>query len=130
MRRPEDEHVNRKVAPGWGRGASHNAFAGRAHVRSLRSDLVNPPSTPLSWEHAFVTAQGTPLTRFRRAIEGRSILLAELAAREGGRLPLEDAVALSARCTRGSMTTSSSGRRSGGWPGMRSSGGHRWANCS
>lgn len=41
-----------------------------------------------------VTAQGTPLTRFRRAIETRSILLAELAAREGGRLPLEDAVAL------------------------------------
>ena len=42
----------------------------------------------------FVTTQGTPLTRFRRAIEGRSILLAELAAREGGGLPLEDAVAL------------------------------------
>lgn len=42
----------------------------------------------------FVTAQGTPLTRFRRAIESRSILLAELAAREGGRLPLHDSVAL------------------------------------
>ena len=41
-----------------------------------------------------MTAHGTPLTRFRRAIEGRSILLAELAAREGGGLPLEDAVAL------------------------------------
>lgn len=45
-------------------------------------------------EHPFVTAQGQPLTAFRRAIDSRSILLAELAAREGGRLPLEDAVAL------------------------------------
>jgi hypothetical protein len=45
-------------------------------------------------EPAFVTAQGTPLTRFRRAIETRSILLAELAAREAGRLPLEDTLAL------------------------------------
>jgi len=41
-----------------------------------------------------VTAQGTPLTRFRRAIDSRSVLLAELAAREAGRLPLEDALAL------------------------------------
>lgn len=37
---------------------------------------------------------GAPLTRFRRAIESRSILLAELAAREDGRLPLQHAVAL------------------------------------
>jgi hypothetical protein len=42
----------------------------------------------------FVTAQGTPLTRFRRAIETRSLLLAELAARECGRLPLEDVLSL------------------------------------
>jgi hypothetical protein len=42
----------------------------------------------------FVTSQGTPLTRFRRAIETRSIALAELAAREAGPLPLEDALSL------------------------------------
>jgi hypothetical protein len=42
----------------------------------------------------FVTAQGHPLTRFRRAIESRSILLAELSAREAGGLPLQDAVRL------------------------------------
>jgi hypothetical protein len=41
-----------------------------------------------------VTAQGDPLTRFRRAIQSRSILLAELSAREAGRLPIEDAIAL------------------------------------
>ena len=52
------------------------------------------------WEHRFVTAQGTPLTRFRRAVQGRSIMLAELAAREAGRLPLEDALALVAVYTR------------------------------
>jgi hypothetical protein len=42
----------------------------------------------------FVTAEGVPLTRFRRAIETRSLLLAELAARECGRLPLEDVLSL------------------------------------
>jgi len=41
-----------------------------------------------------VTAQGTPLTRFRRAVEAQSVALAELAARESGRLPLPDALAL------------------------------------
>ena len=41
-----------------------------------------------------MTAQGTPLTRFRRTIKTRSVLLAEIAAREAGRLPLEDAVTL------------------------------------
>jgi hypothetical protein len=41
-----------------------------------------------------VTAQGHPLTRFRRAIETRSVFLAELAARECGALPLEDALGL------------------------------------
>jgi hypothetical protein len=45
-------------------------------------------------EHSFVTAQGHPLTCFRRAIQSRSILLAELSAREAGRLPLEEALAL------------------------------------
>jgi len=35
-----------------------------------------------SYEHVFVTAQGSPRTRFRRAIERRSLLNAELAARE------------------------------------------------
>ena len=41
-----------------------------------------------------MTAQGTPLTRFRRAIEQRSLFLAELAAREAGTLTLDDALSL------------------------------------
>jgi hypothetical protein len=42
----------------------------------------------------FVTAQGSALTRFRRGVERKSLLNAELAAREMGRLDLEDALAL------------------------------------
>jgi hypothetical protein len=42
----------------------------------------------------FVTAQGSPTTRFKRAIERRSIINAELAAREMGSLSLEQALAL------------------------------------
>jgi hypothetical protein len=41
-----------------------------------------------------VTAQGSALTRYRRAIETQSIVLAELSAREMGHVPLEDALAL------------------------------------
>lgn len=47
-----------------------------------------------SWEHAFVTAQGSAATRFRRAVERKSLLNAELAAREMGHLTLEDALSL------------------------------------
>jgi hypothetical protein len=36
----------------------------------------------LRWEHAFVTAQGSALTRYRRALERRHIFGAEIAARE------------------------------------------------
>jgi hypothetical protein len=42
----------------------------------------------------FVTVQGSPATRFRRAIERRSLINAELAAREMTQLSLEDALAL------------------------------------
>jgi hypothetical protein len=45
------------------------------------------------WEHV-ATASGTPLTRFRRAIETRSILLAEIATREAVRLTLPTAAVL------------------------------------
>jgi len=41
-----------------------------------------------------VTSQGSATTRYRRAIETQSIVLAELAAREMGRVPLGDALAL------------------------------------
>jgi hypothetical protein len=41
-----------------------------------------------------VTAQGSPLTRYRRAVELRSLLLAELAAREMSHVPLRDALGL------------------------------------
>jgi hypothetical protein len=42
----------------------------------------------------FVTSQGSPATRFSRAIERRSLINAELAAREMGQVSLEDALAL------------------------------------
>jgi hypothetical protein len=43
----------------------------------------------------FVTSQGSPLTRFYRALERRNVLLADTAARElEGGLPLEDAYRL------------------------------------
>ena len=41
-----------------------------------------------------MTAQGAALTRYRRAIETQSIVLAELAAREMGHVPLSDALSL------------------------------------
>ena len=41
-----------------------------------------------------MTAQGSPLTRYRRAIERRSLVLAELAAREASYLSLTDALGL------------------------------------
>ena len=41
-----------------------------------------------------MTAQGSPQTRFRRAIDARSVLLAELCARELRHLDLADALEL------------------------------------
>jgi hypothetical protein len=41
-----------------------------------------------------VTAQGQPLTRYRRAIERRHIFGAEIAAREMGFMPLREALGL------------------------------------
>ena len=41
-----------------------------------------------------MTAQADPRVRFRRAIEARSVFLAELAAREMGVVSLEEALAL------------------------------------
>jgi hypothetical protein len=45
-------------------------------------------------EHAFVTAWGSPLTRFRRAIQHKSLLLAIASAKEQGWLNLSDALSL------------------------------------
>ena len=42
----------------------------------------------------FVTEQGSAATRFRRAIERKSVLNAELAAREMGHLAVEEALSL------------------------------------
>ena len=41
-----------------------------------------------------MTAQGSPLTRFRRAIQHKSLLLAIVAAKEQGWLDLSDALSL------------------------------------
>ena len=45
-------------------------------------------------QHVFVTAQGTALTRYRRALERRHIFGAEIAAREMGFVSLRDALGL------------------------------------
>jgi hypothetical protein len=42
----------------------------------------------------FVTSQGSPVTRFKRAVERRSLINAELAAREMTHVSLEHALAL------------------------------------
>ena len=46
------------------------------------------------WEHLFVTAQGSALTRYRRALERRHIFGAEVAAKEMAFLSLRDALGL------------------------------------
>lgn len=45
-------------------------------------------------EHVFVTSQGSSATRFRRAIERRSLINAERAAREMRHVSLEQALQL------------------------------------
>ena len=45
-------------------------------------------------EHVFVTAQGRPLTRYRRALERRHIFGAEIALREMSYVSLRDALGL------------------------------------
>jgi hypothetical protein len=55
--------------------------------------VVGVPAGALC-EHLFVTAQGSPLNRYRRAVETRSLLLAELAAREARYRSLPDALRL------------------------------------
>jgi hypothetical protein len=62
-------------------------------LRELRAAPVKPPARWV-WEHTFVTAQGSPLTRYRRAIERRSLVLAETAAREATFLTLSDVLGL------------------------------------
>ena len=47
-----------------------------------------------SCEHAFVTAQGSPATRFARAISARNVFLAEIALGELEHVRLEDALQL------------------------------------
>ena len=49
----------------------------------------------MAWKHVCVTAQGSPARHvFGRAIEHRSVVLAVIAARELGRLSLEQALEL------------------------------------
>ncbi len=60
----------------------------QADARSLVTDEVQRENI------RSVTAQGSALTRFRRAVERKSLFNAELAAREMGRLDLEDALSL------------------------------------
>jgi hypothetical protein len=59
--------------------------------RTLPGNLEHVPGL---CEHSFVTAQGSALTRFRRAVERQQVFQAELAAREMGHVPLAEALAL------------------------------------
>ena len=51
-------------------------------------------SQPSKYEHTFVPAQGSALTRYRRSLERRHIFGAEVAAKEMGFLSLRDALGL------------------------------------
>ena len=48
-----------------------------------------------------MTAEGTPLSRYTRAVKGGNVFLAELAAREAGQLPLREALGLLTLYARG-----------------------------
>ena len=63
-------------------------------------------------EHAFVTTQGSPLTRMRRAIRLGSVEVALLAAGELNHVGLDDALGL-CLLLRGIAATSR--QREGGW---------------
>ena len=47
---------------------------------------------PLGCEHAFVTSQGHPYARFRRALLTKNVRLIDAAARELTQVSLEDAL--------------------------------------
>jgi hypothetical protein len=47
---------------------------------------------PLGCEHAFVTSQGHPYARFRRALLTKNVRLIDAAARELSEISLEDAL--------------------------------------
>jgi hypothetical protein len=63
---------------------------GPTHSGSSRHNLA---SRPWPCEHLFVTAQGSALTRYRRALERRHIFGAEMSATEMGYVGLRDALA-------------------------------------
>lgn len=53
-----------------------------------------PDSLCLRWEHMFVTSQGRPYGRFRKALAAGNLLLIEAAARELPQIGLADALAI------------------------------------
>jgi hypothetical protein len=64
-------------------------------VQATPNQCVSPAGPePAVCEHVFVTAQGQPLTRYRRALERRHVFGDEIAAREMGFVPLRDALGL------------------------------------
>ena len=75
-----------------------NPFMGRTTPRAVHrcngNRLHAGTRPPLLWEHVFVTAQGSALTRFRRALERRHIFGAEIAAKEMAYVSLRDALDL------------------------------------
>ena len=84
------------AAPFWyaprGRSTGGRSIRGRPWV--VRASHLKEKRLVPKCEPVFVTAEGSPLSRYRRAIESRSVLLAELSAREMRFVTLPDAVAL------------------------------------
>jgi hypothetical protein len=61
-------------------------------THATRSFALEPAAD--AWEHTFVTSQGSPYARFRRAIDSGNSTIALAAARELPHLNLADALAL------------------------------------
>jgi hypothetical protein len=67
---------------------------------TLRSPAMSCPTAPqadavgICYEHTFVTAQGSPLTRLRRALAGGDLLAARTAAADLPHVALDEAAAL------------------------------------
>src|SRR5829696_9423759 len=71
------------------RGRLGTAWGEASSLRHVRRELWSRP-----WEHAFATAQGSALTRYRRALERRHIFGAEIAVREMSYISPRDALGL------------------------------------
>ena len=66
----------------------------RRWLRPLEDRPLRLGGARSTWEHVFVTVQGSALARYRRALERRHIFGAEIAAKEMAYVSLRDALGL------------------------------------